>query len=116
MTIARAQRLVDLSRLEVIDRALASASAALAVDRARLEARIVSSYVHDWHGDPFSRGAYSYAVVGGATAPNELAAPLESTLFFAGEATHATLGGTVAGAIASGRRAAEEVLSTLRIS
>ena len=112
---SRAQPLVRLSRLEVIDRALASASAALAVDRTRLEAQLVASHAHDWQGDPFSRGAYSYAVVGGAGAPSELAAPIESTLFFAGEATHPTLGGTVAGAIASGRRAAEEVLSTLRI-
>ena len=38
---------------------------------------------------------------------------LESTLFFAGEATHPLLTGTVAGAIASGNRAAAELLTAL---
>jgi monoamine oxidase len=110
----RAEELVRFTQQQLLDIALASASAALRLDRSHLESLLVSSQTHDWQGDPFSRGAYSYAVVGGAEAPNRLAAPLASTLFFAGEATHATLGGTVAGAIASGRRAAEEVLSTLR--
>ena len=110
----RAEELVQLTQRQQLDIALASASAALRLDRSHFESLLVSSHTHDWQGDPFSRGAYSYAVVGGAEAPNRFAAPLANTLFFAGEATHATLGGTVAGAIASGRRAAEEVLSALR--
>ncbi len=68
-------------------------------------------YFHDWLDDPFSRGAYSYAAVGGAGAHAELAKPEANTLFFAGEATDFEgQNATVAGAIASGRRAAREVL------
>jgi monoamine oxidase len=44
-----------------------------------------------------------------------LAAPLEDTLYFAGEATDtAGYRGTVHGALESGLRAAEEILTTLR--
>jgi monoamine oxidase len=72
-------------------------------------------YYHDWQRDPFARGAYSYVAVGGGTARAELAAPLESTLFFAGEATDdAGEAATVTGAIQSGERAAGEVLESWR--
>jgi monoamine oxidase len=48
--------------------------------------------------------------VNGVEAPRRLAEPVEDTLFFAGEATHERLAGTVAGAIASGYRAAEQLI------
>ena len=76
--------------------------------------RIESWHLHNWQKDPFARGAYSYANVGGAEAWRELAAPLADTLFFAGEATQPPgYSGTVHGAIASGKRAAEEILASL---
>jgi monoamine oxidase len=74
-----------------------------------------AAYYHDWQRDPFARGAYSYVAVGGGTARAELAAPVENTLFFAGEATDD--GGeaaTVAGAIQSGERAAAQMLESWR--
>jgi monoamine oxidase len=66
--------------------------------------------MHDWARDPFARGAYSYVLVDGEGARQELAEPLADTLFFAGEATSVDDSGTVAGALASGQRAAREVL------
>jgi monoamine oxidase len=49
--------------------------------------------------------------VGGSEAGNELAVPIDGTLFFAGEATESDgQNGTVHGAIASGRRAAKQAL------
>jgi monoamine oxidase len=72
------------------------------------------AYFHDWQSDPFSRGAYSYGRVGADGAQQVLAAPLEKTLFFAGEATDTSgHNGTVHGAIASGHRAAREILQGL---
>lgn len=71
---------------------------------------LAGSWTHDWQSDPFSRGAYSYAAVGGSGAAAELARPLDRTIFFAGEATSSDQTGTVAGAIESGKRAASEVL------
>jgi monoamine oxidase len=67
--------------------------------------------VHDWQADPHARGGYSYVKVGGTGAREELAAPLEETLYFAGEATDTEQSGTVGGALASGLRAAKEILN-----
>jgi monoamine oxidase len=66
--------------------------------------------IQDWARDPFARGAYSYVLVNGEGAREALAAPLAGTLYFAGEATSADDSGTVAGALASGQRAARELL------
>ena len=68
-------------------------------------------YVQDWHDDPLSRGGYSYVRVDGAGAREQLALPLDQTIFFAGEATDSEEAGTVAGALRSGQRAAREVLA-----
>lgn len=77
-----------------------------------VQACLQGAYLHDWQADPFACGAYSYVVAGGGRARAELAKPLARTLFFAGEA--ADTGGesaTVAGAVASGRRAAKQLLA-----
>jgi monoamine oxidase len=72
-------------------------------------------YYHDWQRDPFARGAYSYVGVGGGTAREELAAPVDDTLFFAGEATDVEgEAATVTGALQSGERAATEVIASGR--
>jgi monoamine oxidase len=65
---------------------------------------------HDWDVDPFSRGAYAYVGVGGMRAAALLARPVAGTLFFAGEATEGDEIGTVSGAVASGKRAALQLL------
>lgn len=97
----------------IIDAAIASLSALLAIGAADLKSRIRAARVGDWLADPYARGAYTSVLVGGEGAMEALAAPVGDRLFFAGEATdHEGLGGTVAGAIASGRRAAREILGT----
>ncbi len=69
---------------------------------------------HDWVHDPFSRGAYSYVLTGGMGARPTLAAAVDGTLFFAGEACSTDgQGGTVNGAIETGERAAAEAASAL---
>jgi monoamine oxidase len=70
--------------------------------------------VHEWDRDPFARGAYSYVAVEGGDAREVLGAPLEDTLFFAGEATSTDgQGGTVNGALETGERAAREAAAAL---
>lgn len=71
-----------------------------------------TAFFHDWQNDPFSRGAYSYGLVGADGAQQALATPVQNTLFFAGEATDTSgHNGTVHGAIASGQRAAKAILA-----
>jgi monoamine oxidase len=92
------------------DRGMEALSRAWNVPRRRLDSLLTGTFTHDWQSDPYSRGAYSYAAVGGSGAHAALAKPLRGTLFFAGEATSGDETGTVAGAIESGRRAARELL------
>ena len=64
------------------------------------------SSVTRWNASPFTLGAMSVAAPGGQGSRKILTEPL-GNLFFAGEATHETLWGTVDGAWESGERAAE---------
>jgi monoamine oxidase len=73
-------------------------------------------HFHDFAADPFARGAYSYTKVGGLGAAAELAKPLGDRLFFAGEATDEEYEGSVAGALTSGLRAADQVLTRVMAS
>lgn len=76
-----------------------------------LRKQLVASHYYDWANDPQIRGAYSYIPVDGLDLPKALAAPVEGTLFFAGEATvRDAQTGTVFGALESGLRAAREIL------
>ena len=106
-----AEQLSGKSESFVIDQGLAALGEILKTDRCEIDRQFVSAHFHDWQTDPFSRGAYSYGKVGCDGAQQALADPLVDTLFFAGEATDITgHNGTVHGAIASGHRAAAEIL------
>jgi monoamine oxidase len=70
-------------------------------------------YYHDWINDPCTLGAYSYVRVGAKTARDDLARPVEETVFFAGEATMSDgSAGTVHGAIRSAHRASAAILKS----
>jgi monoamine oxidase len=103
----KAARLTGSSTRKLVDAALASIESAFGKGA---RAQLAAAYAQDWMHDPFSRGGYSYLLVGGKGAREELAAPLDDTIFFAGEATDRQESGTVAGALRSGLRAAREVL------
>jgi monoamine oxidase len=110
----KARALAGLGRQKLIDAALTSLSTLLNQPRSRLASMLEKIHVHDWLSDPFARGAYSYVTVGAASARAKLAKPIDKTLFFAGEATDTSgQASTVAGALASGQRAAQEVLAAL---
>ncbi len=103
------------SDAEIVHEALSSLRRMFGPALDARETELESAFVHNWERDPFSRGAYSYLVVGhNDSARRDLASPLEDTLFFAGEATD-TEGeaATVTGALQSGVRAAREVKESL---
>ncbi len=107
----RGERLSGRPDWFIRDKALESLTSIFAVPRFRLEAMLESWHVHDWHSDPYARGSYSYVGVGGDGAQSALAESVADTLFFAGEATNdAGHHGTVHGAIATGERAARQIL------
>jgi monoamine oxidase len=66
-----------------------------------------------WNAEPWTLGAYSAASPGGQWARRALMEPLRDRVFFAGEAVHETMWGTVGGAWESGERAADAVVRRL---
>ena len=114
-----AERLSGKSHSFVIDHALRTLGTLFHfksdVKSVELASLLDAAYFHDWQSDPFSRGAYSYGAVGADGAQEALGSPIENTLFFAGEATDVTgHNGTVNGAMASGYRAAQDILAGIR--
>jgi monoamine oxidase len=106
----RAAALSGLSSTEIIRIGLETLARTFSRTVAELHEWVAEAEVCDWQLDPFSRGAYSYVRAGGFEAAQRLAEPIANTVFFAGEATHLEMNGTVAGAIESGYRAASAAL------
>jgi monoamine oxidase len=91
--------------------AMQSMAAALAVPEEKVSQELIDWHYHDWGTDPFAQGAYSYVLAGGIDAWENLAEPLEGSLYFAGEATVGEgYNATMEGAVLSGKRAARQVL------
>jgi monoamine oxidase len=107
-----AAKLAHLPRREIARRAIESAARMFSLPIAELESQLIAADVCNWQRDPYARGAYSYVKVGGVDAVAAYAASVDDTLFFAGEATHPRFAGTVAAAIETGYRAADEITSS----
>jgi monoamine oxidase len=109
----RAQQLSGRGNAAITKYGLEALHHVFGVPLETLRGLVQESFVHDWQSDPYSRGAYSYALADSEEPARRLAAPVGNTLFFAGEATDCSgHNGTVHGAIASGQRAATELLSS----
>jgi monoamine oxidase len=70
-------------------------------------------YATRWNEQPYVLGAFSSAAPGGQWARAALMEPIRDRVWFAGEAVHETLWGTVGGAWQSGERAAEAAMRKL---
>ncbi|HVY00558.1 MAG TPA: NAD(P)/FAD-dependent oxidoreductase [Pseudorhodoplanes sp.] len=78
-----------------------------------LKKAVRRSHVTRWREEPWVLGSFSAAAPGGTPSRRVLMEPLRERIFFAGEAVHETLWGTVGGAWESGERAADAVLKML---
>ncbi|NMO14983.1 FAD-dependent oxidoreductase [Pyxidicoccus fallax] len=110
-----AEALSGLPETEVLERAVETLARIFRLPRQALHELLEDWRVQDWQREPFTRGGYAVIPAGAMEAVEALGASVEGTLFFAGEATN-TEGeeGTVHGAIATGERAAREVLANGR--
>ncbi len=70
--------------------------------------------IHLWGADPYSRGAYSYALPGKAGCRATLAASVDDRLFFAGEACSKNDFSTAHGGYLTGVAAADQVIAARR--
>jgi monoamine oxidase len=83
----------------------------LGCDANEIKTRIREWHIEDWHTDPFSKGAYSYSKVNTPNARKVFNIPLESTLYWGGEALYEGPDtGTVEAALLSGVAAAHRML------
>jgi monoamine oxidase len=73
--------------------------------------RIQPLHIHPWGKDPFARGSYSYALPGMAGCRETLAAPIDSRLFFAGEACSKFDFSTAHGGWFTGTAAADQIIA-----
>jgi monoamine oxidase len=100
-------------RSAVLDACLTTLGMVFERPRSEFERGLVSWHLHDWLGDPYARGAYSYVPAGALDAPGRMNRPLDDTLYFAGEHTDITgHWGTVHAALQSGTSAAERLLGS----
>jgi monoamine oxidase len=109
----KAQQLAKESAEQREQLALGALAVLFDLPEATLAEQLCVVRQHDFSNDPHARGAYSFCRPDGATASKALSAPLGNTLFLAGEASDHEYPGTVAGAIASGQRAAKQALAAL---
>lgn len=80
---------------------------------ADVKSRAGRRYATRWNEEPWILGASSAASPGNQDARRALMSPLRERVWFAGEAAHETLYGTVGGAWESGTRAAEAALRAI---
>ena len=106
LELTRSGRAEDVALLEL--------ARAFGIKRARLDRIVESIHTYQWSEDPNFRGAYSYSGVGGARAARTLARSFDDRIHLAGEATDSATSGTVEGALASGKRAAQKVLELIK--
>ena len=110
----KAQELARESSEQRKHLALASLGTVLGLPEATIRDALVGPIQHhDFSNDSNVRGGYSFCRPGGTEAARALSAPIGGALFLAGEATDHEYPGTVAGAIASGTRAARQALAVL---
>jgi protoporphyrinogen oxidase len=94
------------------DRSLSTLAKIFALPQSDIRQMLSSWHMHNWQGDQYARGAYSYVQVGALDAPGKMRIPVEDTLYFAGEHTDiAGHWGTVHAALATGASVADQVMA-----
>lgn len=98
----KAGELRNLSNEEIIRKAMDSLAYIFDTDLAFINKQMKAFHAANWMTDPFTLGAYSYATVHSEEAVRVLTAPVNDTLYFAGEALYAGPAmGTVEAALSS---------------
>jgi monoamine oxidase len=96
----------------LVDMAIKSLASIFSITETEIKANLKSTQTFNWPEDPFTLGGYSYSTLKSKNARKILSAPVEQTLFFAGEALYeGTETGTVEAALVSGRKAAAQILA-----
>lgn len=100
------------------DKGVAAAKEALLEKLERIYGNEVRDHVTDvamtnWRADPWQLGSFTATLPGAAKQREKLRAPVDDTLFFAGEAQSMRWGGMLPGAFLTGKQAAAEIVDAL---
>lgn len=110
-----AERLKHRTEEELLRIAIGSLAAVLSTTPAALQKRLKAGRVCNWAADPYTLGGYTFVTVQTKAALPQLAAPVEDTLYFAGEALHEGIEvGTVEAALQNGRKVGRQVAAALK--
>ncbi len=111
LTADRAHHADKLEESEALGVGLHDLAALLNRPLPILQADLIQAKRVSWGADPYALGGYAHLPPGHAMARQQLAAPMDNILYFAGEATaHDSNPQTVHGALESGLRAAREII------
>jgi monoamine oxidase len=102
--------LENFNETQLMDAAMRSLSHIFDLPETWLRENVVASVFNNWKLSAFTRGAYSYDLVGSQAARHAINPGVEGTIYFAGEAFYnGPAPGTLEAALVSGREMAERI-------
>jgi monoamine oxidase len=109
---AQAKKLPNTDAASLLQESLQTLSNIFKIKVSSLKQKLTAWHIEDWSKDRFALGGYSYDTLQTANAKKILNAPIEQTIFFAGEGLYeGEAFGTVEAAFVSGREAAQKVMA-----
>jgi monoamine oxidase len=106
----RAGLLSELSREQIVEKAILSLSAIFEISQDELRFNLQRADIFDWQAEDPGLYGYSYATLKSGPSRKILNEPVENTVFFAGEGLHeGPSPGTVEAALASGKEVAAKL-------
>ena len=104
----------DMAADEILQRSLQALSNIFKRDPEELRDKLVAHYIINWTSEPFTRGSYAYDTMEAPVSREVLNAPVNNTIFFAGEYLYdGPAMGTVEAALTSGEDVAKRMIGTL---
>ena len=98
---------------EILSKALNSLHNIFGLELLLLQKMLKGWHIVNWATDPYNCGGYAYDVVNGKSWREKLKAPLNSTIFFAGEALYEGPEiGTVEAALVTGKETAHQMIAS----
>jgi len=109
-----AEKFADKPDTFFFEKAIESVASIFSVSAAQIKKDLKSYWIFNWKNEPWSRGAYSYGRVGFRHSKTVYRKPVESRIYFAGEACYdGPFPGTVESAVVSGLVTARNLLNDL---
>ncbi len=96
----------------IVQNALNSLEQIFGTEPTFVQQKLVAAEWYNWSGDKHFCGAYSYNVVNGEALIKDVLAPVDETIYFAGEGLlYGNEIGTVEAALSSGRNVAHQIIA-----